>query len=294
MAEEMGELTLDRASRCTPNGTVLWTVLMFVHVLGSALLACYIHRSLQVNPVSTPPTALPKLPEEEGEEQHGTIPSPSFSPSSSPLQHHTEAEVILEDEKKAGVEPNSQQSLSQQEVLEAAIVASESARQVWKQLDGKSREWLPTYDQGCVSVPSTLVMTLTDSATNDGNSIGVTTPHKKNPGEESKTTSTSGNFIGVTTPHKKEPGEESKTTSTSGNSIGVTTPHKKELGEERKASNDDNSIGVITPHKKEPGEERKATSTSVGGEQPPHTDSHSSSPHPASPQPLPPADVQVS
>ena len=270
MAEEMGELTLDRASRCIPNGTVLWTVLMFVHVLGSALLACYIHRSLQVNPVSTPPTALPKLPEEEEKEQHGTIPSPSFSPSSSPLQRHTEAEVTLEDEKKAGVEPNSQQSLSQQEVLEAAIVASESARQVWKQLDGKSREWLPTYDQGCVSVPSTLVMTLTDSATNDGNSIGVTTPHKKHPAEESKTTSTSGNSIGVTTPHKKEPGEE------------------------RKASNDDNSIGVITPHKKEPGEERKVTSTSVGGEQPPHTDSHSSSPHPASPQPLPPADVQVS
>lgn len=246
MAEEMGELTLDRASRCIPNGTVLWTVLMFVHVLGSALLACYIHRSLQVNPVSTPPTALPKLPEEEGKEQHGTIPSPSFLPSSSPLQCHTEAEVTLEDEKKTGVEPNSQQSLSQQEVLEAAIVASESARQVWKQLDGKSREWLPTYDQGCVSVPSTLVMTPTDSAMNDGNSIGVTTPHKKEPGEE------------------------------------------------RKASNNDNCIGVITPHKKEPAEERKATSTSVGGEQPPHTDSHSSSPHPASPQPLPPADVQVS
>ena len=239
----MGELTLDRASRCIPNGTVLWMVLMFVHVLGSALLACYIHRSLQVNPVSSPPTALPKLPEEEEKEQHGTIPSPSFSPSSSPLQRHTEAEVTLEDEKKAGVE----QSLSQQEVLEAAIVASESARQVWKQLDGKSREWLPTHDQDCVSVASTLVMTPTDSATNDGNSIGVTTPHKKDPAEESKATSTSGNSIGVTTPHKKEPAEE-----------------------------------------------RKATSTSVGGEQPPHTDSHSSSPHSASPQPLPPADVQVS
>ena len=140
----MGELTLDRAFRCIPNHTILWTVLMFVHVLGSALLVCYINCSLQVNPMSTPPAALSKLPEEEGKEQHATIPSPSFS---SPLQRHTETEVTLEDEREAGVEPNSQQSLSQQEVLEAAIVASESARQVWKQLDGKSREWLPTHDQ---------------------------------------------------------------------------------------------------------------------------------------------------
>ena len=109
-------------------------------------------------------------------------------------------------------------------------------------------------------------MTLTDSATNDGNS---------------------------TTPHKKEPGEERKA-SNDGNSTRVTTPHKKEPGEERRASNDGNSTRVTTPHKKEPGEERKATSTSVGGKQPPHTDSHSSSPQPASPHPLPPADVQVS
>ena len=176
----------------------------------------------QVNPLSTP---LSKLPEEEEKEQH--TPVPSFSPSSSPSQQHTETEITPGEEKEACVEPNSQQSLSQQEILEAAVVASESARQVWKQRDGKSREWLPWLTrQGCVSAtalsyPSS--MALTDSVTNDGNSIGVTTPPRK-----------------------------------------------------------------------EPTEERETSNTSIGGEQPPLTNSHSSSPHPASPLPLSPADVQVS
>ena len=93
----------------------------------------------QVNPLSTP---LSKLPEEEEKEQH--TPVPSFSPSSSPSQQHTETEITPGEGKEACVEPNSQQSLSQQEMLEAAVVASESARQVWKQRDGKSREWLYT------------------------------------------------------------------------------------------------------------------------------------------------------
>ena len=108
---------------------------MFVCVLESAFL---IHHSPQVNPLSTPlSTPLSKLPEEEEKEQHAPV--PSFSPSSSPSQQHTETEITPGEGKEACVEPNSQQSLSQQEILEAAVVASESARQVWKQLDGKNK-----------------------------------------------------------------------------------------------------------------------------------------------------------
>ena len=59
-------------------------------------------------------------------------------------------------------------------------------------------------------------------------------------------------------------------------------------------ANDGNSMGVTTPPRREHTEEREASNTSTGGEQPPRTNSHSSSPHPASPLPVPPADVQVS
>lgn len=88
-----------------------------------------------------------KLPGEEEEKERCPR-----APLSSPQQ--TESTVILRrreegqegEERSVGEDQKSHRKLSQQEILEATVVASESTRQVWKQLSGQCNmsvhQWL--------------------------------------------------------------------------------------------------------------------------------------------------------